>query len=175
MPWTALFFLVGAMAISGLPPLNGFASEWLTFQAFLFGFSRLRRAARPVSVSRGGRAAGAHDRAGGGVFREGVRHHVPGAAAERRGGRRARVAGGDAGAAGVPGALCLVLGLFPGVVLGVLGGVTRSLPGLRLPAGMLARRASRSRPDRPDRLRPRRALSLLGAALARRAVAAAVW
>ena len=38
MPWTGLFFLVGAMAISGLPPLNGFASEWLTFQAFLFGF-----------------------------------------------------------------------------------------------------------------------------------------
>ncbi len=27
MPWTGLFFLVGAMAISGLPPLNGFASE----------------------------------------------------------------------------------------------------------------------------------------------------
>ncbi|MDP9324701.1 MAG: hydrogenase 4 subunit B, partial [Acidobacteriota bacterium] len=38
MPWTGLFFLIGAMAISGLPPLNGFASEWLTFQAFLFGF-----------------------------------------------------------------------------------------------------------------------------------------
>ncbi len=38
MPWTGAFFLVGAMAISGLPPLNGFASEWLTFQAFLFGF-----------------------------------------------------------------------------------------------------------------------------------------
>ena len=38
MPWTALFFLVGAAAISGLPPLNGFVSEWLLFQAFLFGF-----------------------------------------------------------------------------------------------------------------------------------------
>ncbi len=38
MPWTGLFFLIGAMAISGLPPLNGFASEWLTFQAFLYGF-----------------------------------------------------------------------------------------------------------------------------------------
>ena len=38
MPWTGLCFLIGAMAISGLPPLNGFASEWLTFQAFLFGF-----------------------------------------------------------------------------------------------------------------------------------------
>ena len=38
MPWTGLWFLIGAMAISGLPPLNGFASEWLTFQALLFGF-----------------------------------------------------------------------------------------------------------------------------------------
>jgi hydrogenase-4 component B len=37
MPYTALFFLIGAMAISALPPLNGFASEWLTFQAFFMG------------------------------------------------------------------------------------------------------------------------------------------
>ena len=35
MPWTAAGFLVGAMAIAGLPPLNGFASEWLTLQALL--------------------------------------------------------------------------------------------------------------------------------------------
>ena len=35
MPWTGGAFLVGAMAIAGLPPLNGFASEWLTFQALL--------------------------------------------------------------------------------------------------------------------------------------------
>ena len=48
MPWTGLFFLVGAMAISGLPPLNGFVSEWLTFQAFLFGFHGSTRAARPL-------------------------------------------------------------------------------------------------------------------------------
>src|SRR5580765_4871035 len=45
MPWTGLFFLIGAMAISGLPPLNGFASEWLTFQAFLYGF---RASAEPL-------------------------------------------------------------------------------------------------------------------------------
>ena len=38
MPWTALFFLVGAAAISALPPLNGFVSEWLVFQALLGGF-----------------------------------------------------------------------------------------------------------------------------------------
>jgi hydrogenase-4 component B len=35
MPVTALAFGVGGAAISGLPPFNGFASEWLTFQALL--------------------------------------------------------------------------------------------------------------------------------------------
>ncbi len=35
MPWTASAFLVGCASISALPPLNGFVSEWLTFQAFL--------------------------------------------------------------------------------------------------------------------------------------------
>jgi hydrogenase-4 component B len=37
MPRTALCFLIGAAAISGLPPLNGFVSEWLVFQALLGG------------------------------------------------------------------------------------------------------------------------------------------
>ncbi|MBI5627710.1 MAG: hydrogenase 4 subunit B [Candidatus Rokubacteria bacterium] len=37
MPRTALFFLIGACAISALPPLNGFASEWLVFQTLLGG------------------------------------------------------------------------------------------------------------------------------------------
>jgi hydrogenase-4 component B len=40
MPWTAGLFLLGAIAISGLPPLNGFVSEWLTFQALLGAASR---------------------------------------------------------------------------------------------------------------------------------------
>jgi len=35
MPATAFHFLVGALAISALPPLNGFVSEWLTFQTAL--------------------------------------------------------------------------------------------------------------------------------------------
>jgi hydrogenase-4 component B len=35
MPLTAFAFLVGCVAISALPPLNGFVSEWLTFQAIL--------------------------------------------------------------------------------------------------------------------------------------------
>jgi hydrogenase-4 component B len=37
MPETAIYFLLGAMAISALPPLNGFVSEWLTLQAFFLG------------------------------------------------------------------------------------------------------------------------------------------
>ena len=38
LPASAFFFLIGAIAISGLPPLNGFVSEWLTYQALLAGF-----------------------------------------------------------------------------------------------------------------------------------------
>ena len=38
MRWTALFFLIGAVAISALPPLNGFVSEWLTYQSLLQGY-----------------------------------------------------------------------------------------------------------------------------------------
>ncbi len=35
MPQTAFVVLIGCVAISALPPLNGFVSEWLTFQAIL--------------------------------------------------------------------------------------------------------------------------------------------
>ena len=52
MPQTALFFLVGAVAICALPPLNGFVSEWLTYQSLLQGFgttASLIRLMFPVS------------------------------------------------------------------------------------------------------------------------------
>jgi hydrogenase-4 component B len=42
MPATALTFLVGAVAISGLPPLNGFVSEWLIYVGAFVGGSDLR-------------------------------------------------------------------------------------------------------------------------------------
>jgi hydrogenase-4 component B len=35
MPWTAFFFLIGAISLVALPPFNGFVSEWLTFQVLL--------------------------------------------------------------------------------------------------------------------------------------------
>jgi hydrogenase-4 component B len=37
LPWTAFTFLVGAVAIAELPPLNGFVSGWLTLQALFSG------------------------------------------------------------------------------------------------------------------------------------------
>jgi hydrogenase-4 component B len=36
MPWVGWLTLVGVLALAGLPPLNGFVSEWLLLQAFLF-------------------------------------------------------------------------------------------------------------------------------------------
>ena len=36
MPWVAWLSLIGTLALAGLPPLNGFVSEWLLLQAFLF-------------------------------------------------------------------------------------------------------------------------------------------
>lgn len=37
MPQTAVLFALGSVAIAALPPLNGFASEWLVFQGLLAG------------------------------------------------------------------------------------------------------------------------------------------
>jgi hydrogenase-4 component B len=43
MPWTAAAFVIGAAAITGLPPLNGFVSEWLLYVA---GFTSMTRSPR---------------------------------------------------------------------------------------------------------------------------------
>ncbi len=51
MPWTAVTFLIGAVAISGLPPLNGFVSEFLIFLgAFKGGISTGGEVAVPLLV-----------------------------------------------------------------------------------------------------------------------------
>lgn len=39
MPWTAGSFIIGSAAICALPPLNGFASEWLLYKGF-FGLAQ---------------------------------------------------------------------------------------------------------------------------------------
>ncbi|WP_176701968.1 hydrogenase 4 subunit B [Gilliamella sp. wkB178] len=53
MPLTAIAFLIGCMAISALPPLNGFISEWYTYQS-LFSMSSnesiILRLAGPIAI-----------------------------------------------------------------------------------------------------------------------------
>jgi len=48
-PWTGVTFLVGAVAIAGLPPLNGFISEWLALQS-LFGGQAVYRTQAVVAL-----------------------------------------------------------------------------------------------------------------------------
>lgn len=38
MPWSAGFFLIGALSIAAIPPFNGFISEWLTLESLLQSF-----------------------------------------------------------------------------------------------------------------------------------------
>ena len=132
MPWTGLWFLIGAMAISGLPPLNGFASEWLTFQALLFGF---RGSADPlvhVLFPVGGAllalttalAAACFVKAFGMTF----------VALPRPFGRgREGIVDGDTRSAGVAGRVLRRPWAVPGFVLRALEGVMVTLPGLQPP------------------------------------------
>jgi hydrogenase-4 component B len=53
MPWTALCFLVGSVAICGLPPLNGFVSEFLTYLSLIHNLDERG----PVSFAGGALAA----------------------------------------------------------------------------------------------------------------------
>jgi formate hydrogenlyase subunit 3/multisubunit Na+/H+ antiporter MnhD subunit len=41
MPQTAIFFLIGGIAISGLPPFNGFISEFLIYSGLLIGIKTM--------------------------------------------------------------------------------------------------------------------------------------
>lgn len=75
MPRTAFYWLIGALAISALPPLNGFVSEWLLFQAVLAGphfpepiLRFLSPAVGAMLALAAGLAAACFVRAYGGVF-----------------------------------------------------------------------------------------------------------
>jgi hydrogenase-4 component B len=136
MPWTGVFFLVGALAISGLPPLNGFASEWLTFQAFLFGFRSSTEPLVHVMFPIGGAllalttalAAACFVKAFGISFLALPRSREAAAAREAPAVMLVPQA--------LLAALCVGLGLFPGVVLRLLDGVLTSLPGVQPPTQM---------------------------------------
>lgn len=128
MRWTALFFLVGAVAISALPPLNGFVSEWLTYQALLERFNTttsLVRLVFPLTGAMlaltGALAAACFVKAFGIAFLAQPRSECA------RNAREAPVA--MLIGQGILTAACVFLGLFPTVFLRVFDPVTRALTG----------------------------------------------
>jgi hydrogenase-4 component B len=137
MPVTGACFLIGAVAISGLPPLNGFASEWLAFQALLHGFEvstePLVHLLYPIAAAMlaltGALAAACFVKAFGVSFLALPRSPAAAVAHEADPSMmwpQMMLA-----------TLCVLLGVFPGVVLSVLSGVMVSLPGLQPPSEMI--------------------------------------
>jgi hydrogenase-4 component B len=131
MPQTALFFLIGAVAISALPPLNGFVSEWLTYQALLQGFGTtdsLMRLIFPLSGAMlaltGALAAACFVKAFGIVFLAQPRSSHAADAREATPSMRFGMA--------VLTAACLVLGLFPTQLVQWLDPLTQQLTGQQL-------------------------------------------
>lgn len=128
MPWTAFFFLVGCVSISALPPFNGFASEWLTFQTALQAqvlTSGVLRVIIPVSAAAlaltGALAAACFVKVYGIAFL---------GRARSRSVRHAREASsGMIAAQGLLAALCLLFGILPTTTVSALSRVTASLTG----------------------------------------------
>jgi hydrogenase-4 component B len=132
MPKTAFAFLVGCAAISALPPLNGFVSEWLTFQVILlhpdlpqWGLKIMIPADGALLALSAALAAACFVKAYGIAFLGRPRTAV---AAEAREVDRCSLAAMFAFAA-----LCLLAGIFPGVVIDLLAPVVHALTGARMP------------------------------------------
>jgi hydrogenase-4 component B len=132
MPHTAAAFLIGCAAISALPPLNGFVSEWLTFQAILvspqlpqWGLKLMVPAVGALLALSAALAATCFVKAFGITFLGRPRT----TAAER-----AQEAGRSALAVMFAFALlCFLAGIFPGLIIDGLGPVVRPLAGGELP------------------------------------------
>ena len=76
MPWTSLCFLAGSVAICGLPPLNGFVSEFLIYLG-LFGTLGTRGADRRMPVRPSPPRPGPDRGPGRGMLRQGLRGGLP--------------------------------------------------------------------------------------------------
>jgi formate hydrogenlyase subunit 3/multisubunit Na+/H+ antiporter MnhD subunit len=133
MPLTAFTFLMGCVAISALPPLNGFVSEWLTFQAILlspdvpsWGIKLIVPAVGAMLAFSAALAAACFVKAFGVTFLGRPRTRVAETAQEVD---RASLAAMFAFAA-----LCLVAGIVPGFVIDGLAPVVQSLVGEHMPA-----------------------------------------
>jgi formate hydrogenlyase subunit 3/multisubunit Na+/H+ antiporter MnhD subunit len=133
MPQTAAFFLIGCLAISGLPPLNGFVSEWLTFQVALQGpalESGVLRSLIPITAAvlalSAALAAACFVKVYGVAFL--------GAPRSRRVGHAREVDIGMRAAMGLLAVLCIAFGVFPTSAIGALNAIPHMLFGQALPS-----------------------------------------
>jgi hydrogenase-4 component B len=131
MPTTAAFMLIGCVAISALPPLNGFASEWLTLQAILVSPDLPQWALKILVPGVGGLLALAAALAGACFVRVfGVvflgRPRTSDAAEARETDAWSLVA------MGVLALACLVVGVLPGFVIDAFGAATQQAVGARM-------------------------------------------
>ncbi|HVP34397.1 MAG TPA: hydrogenase 4 subunit B [Steroidobacteraceae bacterium] len=133
MPWVAWLTLIGALALAGLPPLNGFVSEWLLLQSFLFAHevphtfvNMLLPLGAAVVVLAAALAAYVMVKFFGVIFlgqpREAALARAHDAGVLQRLGLVWLAAG------------CIALALFPTQVIHYLRGVVRQLSGADLPA-----------------------------------------
>jgi hydrogenase-4 component B len=134
MPYASLFMLMGALAAAGLPPLNGFVSEWLVFQAVFASSSlhdNLPRLVVPlmgaVVALAAALAAANFVRAFGLAFLGRPRSEAAAKAVEPGG---AMLAGLALLAGG-----CLLLGVFPVLTLVLAESAAHGVVGVALPAG----------------------------------------
>lgn len=132
MPFTSFAFLVGSAAIAALPPLNGFVSEWLVFQAVLqspelaqWGLKILVPAVGGLLALAAALAAAAFVRAFGITFLG--RPRSPAAQGAHEVDRLSLAA------MLVLAALCLAVGILPGFVIDGLAPVTQALVGGVMP------------------------------------------
>ena len=132
MPQTAFVVLIGCVAISALPPLNGFVSEWLTFQAILlspnlasWGLKFLVPSVGALLALSAALAAACFVRAFGVTFLG--RPRTPAAAQAKEVDAYSRAA------MFVLAALCLVAGILPGLFLDALAPVAHALVGGSMP------------------------------------------
>ena len=132
MPLTAFVFLIGCAAISALPPLNGFVSEWLTLQAILvsprlssWGLKLMVPAAGALLALSAALAAACFVRAFGVTFLGRARTPVVASAKETD---RFSLA-----AMFLLATLCLAVGVVPGLFIDALAPVAKSLVGDRMP------------------------------------------
>jgi hydrogenase-4 component B len=132
MPYTSFAFLVGCVAISALPPLNGFVSEWLTFQAILqspqiseWGLKIMVPAVGAILALSAALAAACFVKAFGVTFL--------GRARTQPAARATEVDGFSLSAMFLLAALCFAAGILPGLVVDALSPVTIALAGDHMP------------------------------------------